>query len=107
MVDHWIALLLAGLSCFLGFAWLALGMNAHWQQVMGSSAPAAQTRSTLRGLGSLGLLLSVVLCFMTDRPSMAILVWLMLLAACAPSVGMVLAWRPRWLRLLWPARATH
>lgn len=104
MVEPWIALILASLSCFVGFAWLALAMNVHWQQVMETgSTPGAQTRKTLRILGSLGLLISALFCFVADRPSMAVLVWLMLLAAAAPSIGMLLAWRPQLLRVVWPA----
>lgn len=103
MVEPWIALILATLSCFVGFGWLALAMNAHWQQVMKTtSAPSPQTRGRLRLLGLTGLLVAVVFCFIADRPSMAVLVWLMLLAACAPSVAILLAWRPHLLRLLWP-----
>lgn len=104
MVEPWIALIVATLSCFAGFVWLALAMNAHWAQVMDTSAPSAQVRKTLRMLGSLGLLVSIVFCFIADRPSMAVLVWLMLLAACAPTVGMLLAWRPQLLRIVWPGR---
>lgn len=105
MFEPWIALILAAISCLVGFAWLALALNAHWQQVMETgSTPSAQTRKTLRILGILGLLVSAVLCFVADRPSMAVLVWLMFLAAAAPSIGMLLAWRPQWLRLVWPGR---
>lgn len=104
MFEPWIVLILAAISCLVGFAWLALAMNVHWQQVMETgSTPSTQTRKTLRILGSLGLLVSAILCFVADRPSMAVLVWLMLLAVGAPSVGMVLAWRPRLLRVFWPA----
>jgi len=102
MVEPWIVLILAALSCFTGFVWLALAMNAHWQQVMDTNAPSAQVRARLRLLGSLGLLVSAAFCFVADHPSMAVLVWLMLLAAGAPAVGMLLAWRPQLLRIFWP-----
>lgn len=104
MFEPWIVLILAGISCLVGFAWLALAMNAHWQQVMGTSAPSTQVRIKLRLLGSLGLFLSAVLCFIADRPSMAVLVWIMFLAAAAPSVGMLLSWRPQLLRMVWSSR---
>jgi hypothetical protein len=101
MFEPAIALILAAISSLLGFAWLALAMPVHWQQVMSTStAPHAISRNTLRVLGALGLLVSAVCCFIADRPSMAVLVWLMLLAAAAPTIGMLLAWRPQWLRLL-------
>jgi hypothetical protein len=99
MVEPWILYILALVSCLAGFCWLALAMEPHWKKVLGrSSKPPAQI---LRLLGSLGLLLSGVLCFIADRPSMAALVWLMLLAASVPGVGMILAWRPRLLRVFW------
>lgn len=104
MFEPSIALVLAALSCLLGFSWLALAMNVHWQQVMATgSAPSAKTRRTLRMLGGLALLLSAMLCFVADRPSMAVLVWFMFLAAGAPFIGMMLTWRPQWLRVVWPA----
>jgi len=48
------------------------------------------------------LLISALLCFQADRPSMAILVWLMLLAGSAPVIAVMLAYKPRLLRVLWP-----
>ncbi len=104
MVEPWILLILAALSCFLGFVWLALAMSTHWQQAAGGSlAPNAGTQRQLRALGSAGLMVSAICCFLADRPSMAILVWIMLLAASVPLVGMLLAYRPAWLRWAWPA----
>jgi len=37
---------------------------------------------------------------MADRPSMAALVWIMLMAGSAVAVALTLSWRPRWLRAL-------
>lgn len=103
MVDSWIALILASISSLTAFAWFALAMNNHWQQVMETtSSPDIHVRKILRILGCLGLLISAVFCSLADRPSMAFLVWIMLLAAAAPSIGMLLAWRPRLLRIVWP-----
>lgn len=84
-----------------GMAWLALAMEVHWGQVM--HRPATQpprTRQLLRGLGALALLLSLLACLMADRPSMAALVWIMLMAGSAVAVALTLSWRPRWLRAL-------
>jgi len=107
--SHSAALLLAGAALLVvwGFAGLALAMDAHWQQVFGSGpggqqAPSTAMRRLLRALGSLLLLASLGLCLRVDHPSMAVLVWLMLLAGGALLLSMILAWRPRWLRLLWP-----
>jgi len=52
-----------------------------------------------------GLAASAALCFIADRPSMAVLVWVMLLAGAAVFVALTLARWPRRLRLLWPGGA--
>jgi hypothetical protein len=84
-----------------GMAWLALAMEVHWGQVMHRPASQApRTRQLLRGLGALALLLSLLACLMADRPSMAALVWIMLMAGSAVAVALTLSWRSRWLRAL-------
>jgi hypothetical protein len=93
-------LTLAFLSCVAGFGWLALAMQAHWQQVRGTAPPAPRTRRLLRTLGMLGLLGSLLACLRADHASMAALVWVMMLAAAALAVAFTLSWRPRWLRPL-------
>jgi hypothetical protein len=81
-----------------GMAWLALAMEVHWGQVMHQHAEdARRQRQRLRTLGAMALLLSLLACLMADRPSMAVLVWIMLLAGSALAVAMVLSRRPRWL----------
>lgn len=96
-------LLMAIALSFAGMAWLALAMDVHWGQVMHRPAEAARdTRQVLRGLGAAALPLSLLACLMADRPSMAALVWVMLLAGSAAAVAMLLAHRPQVLRALWP-----
>lgn len=103
MVEPWILLTAGALSCFTGYVCLALAMTPHWQQVTGTkNAPKKQVIYTLRLSGVLGLAVSAILCFIADRPSMAVLVWLMLLAAMAPLVGMLLAYKPAWLGWVLP-----
>ena len=81
-----------------GMGWLALAMEVHWGQVMHRPAEAAApTRRLLRALGVLALPLSLLACLMADRPSMAVLVWVMLLAGSAAAIAMALARRPMWL----------
>jgi hypothetical protein len=87
----------AYLSCVLGLAWLALAMEPHWQQVRATQPLPAATALTLRVLGGLGLLASLVLCLLADHITMAPLVWVMALAGGALTVALVLAWRPRLL----------
>lgn len=92
-------LLLAAVLSFSGMAWLALAMEVHWGQVMHRHADEAlRPRKRLRALGAAALLLSLLVCGAADRPSMAVLVWTMLLAGSALGVGQLLAWRTHWLR---------
>ncbi|GAB3262213.1 DUF3325 domain-containing protein [Chitinimonas naiadis] len=98
----WICQLGAAVATIIGFAWLSLAMDGHWQQVHGGTTPARKVRTTLRALGAASLITSAALCFIVDRPTMAMLVWLMLLAGSAPLIAVTLAFRPRLLRLVWP-----
>lgn len=92
----------AALCSVAGCAWLALAMEVHWRQVQGSDGPRRGMRYALRALGICGLVASGALCLIADRPSMAALVWIMLLAGGALSVALVLAWKPVLVRLVWP-----
>ncbi|WP_129777600.1 DUF3325 domain-containing protein [Peristeroidobacter soli] len=97
-------LAIALLLCVISFGWLALAMDAHWRQVWSSEPPGRTTARWLRILGWMGLAASLALCLRVDHASMASLVWVMNLASAALIVAMVLAWTPRWLRLLVPGR---
>lgn len=89
------------LSSVCGMAWFALGMKVHWQQVRGDdSESSAATTRVLRALGFAALLLSFVLCFTADHPSIAVLVWVMSIAAAALTITFTLSWRPRLLAWL-------
>ncbi len=91
-------LLAAAFVCnALGLAWLALAMQAHWQQVAGQRVMPARSAVTMRVLGAAGLIASLALCLLADHASMASLVWIMALAAAALMVAFTLAWRPRML----------
>lgn len=98
-------LALAALQAFVGFAWLALAMQAHWPQVHAHLAHDEQRSRRLRRAGAVALATSLVLCLMADHPSMAVLVWLMLLAGAGVAVAMTLSTRPQWLRWVWPVSA--
>ena len=87
--------LLAALAAFFGMVLFALALPAHWTQIAGPRAalsPSAQT--LLRGTGAAALAASFALCLAADHPTMAVLVWVMLLALSAWAVAMVLARRP-------------
>ncbi len=94
-------LTLAMLCSAGGLAWLALAMEVHWQQARGAHASAARTTVVgLRLLGAVELFASLLICLHADHPSMAVLVWVMSLAAGAVGVALLLAWRPHWLAWL-------
>ncbi|WP_377155528.1 DUF3325 domain-containing protein [Roseateles sp. UC29_93] len=102
MAEPVVLLSAAAVNAVLGFGWLALAMDTHWEQVHGEAAPTAATVRNLRAAGVLALALSLGLCLQADHPSMAALVWLMLLAGSAAAIAATLSWRPRWLKALWP-----
>ncbi len=101
MAEVW-WLLLAAFFSTAGMAWLALSMDVHWRQAVGNKAGNRGTSAGVyRILGGSGLALSLGCTLLADHPSMAVLVWFMLLAASAFCVAMLVTWRPQWL--LWLA----
>ncbi|GHD64894.1 hypothetical protein GCM10007164_01250 [Luteimonas padinae] len=94
-------LLVASACAFAGMGWLALAMPTHALQAWGR-LPRVRQLKMLRGLGASALLLALACCLRTDHATMAVLVWTMLLAAAAVAIAMVLATRPRRLRVLVP-----
>jgi len=101
MVDV-LLLIAAAIAALAGFSWLALGMETHWAQVHGA-VPHRSRKPRIGGAAALAL--SLALCLSVDHPTMAVLVWFMLLAGAAVAVAMTLSSRPQWLRQLWPASA--
>ena len=96
-------LMVAALLSMVGMAWLALSMDVHWAQV--KQIPLADShppRVTLKLLGYTALFVSLVVCLVADRPSIAALVWMMLMSVTAVSVAWVLSKSPRSLKALWP-----
>ncbi|WP_138519061.1 DUF3325 domain-containing protein [Limnobacter alexandrii] len=94
----------AAVLSLLGMSWLALSMDVHWAQV--KQIPLAESRPPrvlLKVLGYLALLVSLVVCMVADRPSIAALVWIMLMVGGAVAVAFALANRPGLLKLMWPA----
>lgn len=102
MVDPLILQLAAAAAAIIGFGWLALAMDTHWEQAHGDRPQPATAVGLLRVMGAVALAASLALCLGADHVSMAVLVWLMLLAAAVLTVAMTLSWRPQWLRFLWP-----
>jgi hypothetical protein len=87
-------------SSVVGFAWIALAMEVHWQQARGARPLPRRAAQVLRVLGASGLLASLWACLRADHSSMAALVWVLMLTAAAFAVAMALSWRPRWLASL-------
>lgn len=83
------------LCCVIGFAWLALTLEPHWRQVRGNQPLPKLMIPVLRTLGSISLCASLLLCLLADHPSMAVLVWIMALAAAALMVAFTFTWTPR------------
>lgn len=108
MAEPTTVLIAAAVAALVGFGWLALAMETHWEQVHGAAPLTPGVVRALRLAGALGLALSLGLCLRADHPSMAALVWLMLMADAAAMVAMTLSTRPALLRWIWPVgRATR
>jgi hypothetical protein len=90
-------LLVAALVCtVVGMGWLALAMDVHWNQVR-ATRRAPRTAIALRVLGTAALAASLVLCLLADTATMAVLVWMMLLAIAAASIAFMLSSQPKLL----------
>lgn len=91
----WLALALG--FTVIGMGWLALAMGVHWKQVREASPRSRRSVILLRALGSASLIVSLVFCLRADTATMAVLVWMMLLAVSAASIAFVLSSRPKLL----------
>lgn len=80
----------------MAMGWLALAKPVHWKQVEAGKPISIR----LQTMGIVTLILSAICCLRADHASMAILVWFMLIAATAISVGMILSTKPSWLKCL-------
>lgn len=94
-------LIVAVITALLSMGWLALAYETHWQQVFTDSKTQPSKRR-LKLTGCVFIVLSALCCLMADHPSMAVLVWVMLLALAAMTVAMILSHKPRLLRFLIP-----
>ncbi|MEY4544230.1 MAG: hypothetical protein RL685_425 [Pseudomonadota bacterium] len=92
-------LLLAALSCLLGFACLALALPRHWREVTDAALPAGRT-SALRSAGSALLLVGAACAWLRDGPGFGSVLAVLVLTCTAWSVALTLTWRPSWLRPL-------
>jgi hypothetical protein len=90
---------------FIGLACLALAMDTHWRQVRGHVPLPPPWRLRLRIGGIAALTVALWLCVRVDHPSIAVLVWIMALAAAALAIAFILAYRPRTFSLRFPTRS--
>jgi Protein of unknown function (DUF3325) len=90
--------------CVLGCSWFALAKDVHWREAMGATALSRATQTRLRMLGATALLVSLTLSLTVDHPSIAALVWIMMLAAAAMLVAFALSWKAHWFAALVPWR---
>ena len=99
-------LLAALVASVAGMGWFALSMETHWQQARGAMPRPATLARLLRWLGAVALATALVLCLLADSASIAVLVWLMSLAAGALAVAFTLTWRAPLLAALvfWAGR---
>ena len=93
-----VLLVLAAASSYAGFACLALAQERHWTHVTARPGPTPRLRQRLRGMGVLGLGVSLLLALWRDGPGLGSLLWSVLLTATALGVALTLTWQPRWLR---------
>ena len=103
--EIWLA---AALICMLaGMGWLALAMDVHWDQVSGGARRSRRAAITLRILGFAAVVSSLVMCLYADTATMAVLVWMMMLAMSAAIITYLLSSRPRALAVLTAFRGTR
>ena len=96
------ALILFGayLVAVAGMGRLALTLETHWKQTYGATPCPPSLVKRLRVSGAFALGAALMLCLAVDHASMAVLVWIMLLAVAAATIAALLTWQPRVLRLL-------
>lgn len=102
MMEAFMLIAAALVSCW-AMSGFALAKPRHWKQVM----PPHREYSTgharrLHRLSWLALAVAGLLCLQVDPWPMAILNVLLLFSASAFAPALMLAWEPRWLRLVRP-----
>lgn len=85
---------------FLGMRWLALSLPVHWKQVYGEQLLSQRKQVVFRILAAVMFIFSLVLIMFADHATIAALVWIMSLTACAFSVAMMLSRKANRLRFI-------
>ncbi len=86
--------LLAMLVTLGGTGLLAISIPRHWRQLMGREVCTGAAVIALRLGGVAALIGSLTLCLLRDHPSMAVLVWIMLLVICSVVIALLLSRLP-------------
>lgn len=89
----------AMLATVLGMGCLALAMEVHWVQVR-DAARTPGSVIAMRWVGHGLLAASLACCLFADTVTMAVLVWMVLLAVSAIAIAFTLTWCPHLLRPL-------
>lgn len=89
-----VLLIMATSFCGIGMVYLALSQRRNWNVFGSYRIKRTQTQT----VGSVFLLASLATSAVRDGVSFAALIWPMLVAVQALTVGMIMAFKPRWLR---------
>ncbi|MEM7687533.1 MAG: DUF3325 family protein [Pseudomonadota bacterium] len=100
-------LVIAYSLCTIGCALLALSQSHHFRKVLDdrSAKPPKLAR-----FGCALVLLSLIPCILRDGGSFAALLWPLVFASGALTIGMALAFMPYWLRplaIVWIKKQKH
>lgn len=85
-----------------GLALLSLTQERHWSSVARGSALPHPSRAALRcrrWIAGSALAAGCGLSVIGNGTSFGVLLYVVLLGACAMSVALTLAWKPQWLRI--------
>lgn len=83
------------LVSLLGMLVLALSLDVHWRQLWAQPLPKTTQLKTMRLAGFSSQLLCLLICLKADRPSMAVLVWCLLMTVTALMVSALLCYAPQ------------
>jgi hypothetical protein len=86
---------------YLSFALLSLTQERHWSSVL-PRLPQSSNAVTRRHrwIAVIGLAIGCGLCLLGNGQSFGLLLWAVLLSACAMATALTLAWKPEWLRVV-------
>jgi len=99
-MPKYLLLSLTIICCYFAMAWFSFAIKSHWQQVTSGQELTGGKIKLYRVLGGIFLVIALVLCFLADNVSIAVLVWIMSTTAASIAVAFTLSYKPSWLRIL-------